>query len=90
MKLQGFGVEDPGSLQSQNCQRAKNRLSLNGLDFVHGQLASEIGSRALRTSGIGAALRRGLPKSKKPAFGKQKQALSFAATQRTGRAKHSA
>jgi len=40
--------------------------------------------RALRTSGIGAALRRGLPKSKKPAFGKQKQALSFAATQRTG------
>jgi len=37
MKLQGFGVEDPGSLQSQNCQRAKNRLSLNGLDFVHGQ-----------------------------------------------------
>jgi hypothetical protein len=38
MKLQGSGVFQPKTLQSQNYQPAKNRLSLNRLDFVHGQL----------------------------------------------------
>ena len=37
MKLQGSGVFHPKTLQSQNCQPAENRLSLNGLEFVHGQ-----------------------------------------------------
>ena len=37
MKLEGSGVFHPKTLQSQNCQRAENRFSLNGLD-VHGQL----------------------------------------------------
>jgi hypothetical protein len=36
---------------------------------------------------LAASRRPGLSKNKKPAFGKQKQALSFAATQRAGRAK---
>jgi hypothetical protein len=40
MKLQGSGLFHPKTLQSQNCQPAKNRLSLNGLEFVHGQLDS--------------------------------------------------
>jgi hypothetical protein len=38
MKLQGSGLFHPKTLQSQNCQSAENRLSLNGLEFVHGQL----------------------------------------------------
>jgi hypothetical protein len=38
MKLQGSGVFHPKTLQSQNYQPAKNRLSLNRLDFVHSQL----------------------------------------------------
>jgi hypothetical protein len=38
MKLQGSGVFHPKTLQSQNCPPAENRLSLNGLEFVHGQL----------------------------------------------------
>jgi hypothetical protein len=41
MKLQGSGVFHPKTLQSQNYQPAKNRLSLNRLDFVHGQLENE-------------------------------------------------
>jgi hypothetical protein len=41
MKLQGSGLFHPKTLQSQNCQSAENRLSLNGLEFVHGQLAIE-------------------------------------------------
>ena len=40
MKLQGSGVFHPKTLQSQNCQLAENRLSLNGLEFVHGQLGN--------------------------------------------------
>jgi hypothetical protein len=40
MKLQGSGLFHPKTLQSQNCQLAENRLSLNGLEFVHGQLTS--------------------------------------------------
>jgi len=43
MKLQGSGVFHPKTLQSQNCQPAENRLSLNGLEFVHGQLSNQIG-----------------------------------------------
>ena len=43
MKLQGSGLFHPKTLQSQNCQPAKNRLSLNGLEFVHGQLSSPSG-----------------------------------------------
>jgi hypothetical protein len=35
MKLQASGVFHPKTLQSQNCQPAENRLSLNGLEFVH-------------------------------------------------------
>jgi hypothetical protein len=46
MKLQGSGIFHPKTLQSQNCQRAENRLSLNGLEFVHGQLKSILVSRA--------------------------------------------
>ncbi len=55
MKLQGSGVFHPKTLQSQNCQRAENRLSLNGLEFVHGQQNSQPtvsiwGSRSPRAS----------------------------------------
>jgi hypothetical protein len=46
MKLQGSGVFHPKTLQSQNCQRAENRLSLNGLEFVHGQLFTQARSFA--------------------------------------------
>jgi hypothetical protein len=47
MKLQGSRVFHPKTLQSQNCQRAENRLSLNGLEFVHGQpMNTRFGVRA--------------------------------------------
>jgi hypothetical protein len=41
MKLQGSGLFHPKTLQSQNLPVAENRLSLNGLEFVHGQLVSD-------------------------------------------------
>jgi peptidoglycan/LPS O-acetylase OafA/YrhL len=38
--LQGSGLFHRKALQSQNCQPSENRLSLKGLEFVHGQLVS--------------------------------------------------
>ena len=48
MKLQGSGLFHPKTLQSQNCQSAENRLSLNGLEFVHGQLIMDSGLAGCR------------------------------------------
>jgi hypothetical protein len=56
MKLQGSGVFHPKTLPSQNCQPAKNRLSLNRLDFVHGQLLSSLGLFSLG-HGVGPLMR---------------------------------
>jgi len=40
LKLQGSPSEACKTLQSQNSPQAKNRLSLNGLEIVHGRLDS--------------------------------------------------
>jgi hypothetical protein len=53
MKLQGSGLFHPKTLQSQNCQPAENRLSLNSLEFVHGQL--RIGARVFHLQSYSAA-----------------------------------
>jgi hypothetical protein len=37
-KLQAFGPSNPETLQSQTHQRSKIRLSVKGLQVVHGQL----------------------------------------------------
>jgi hypothetical protein len=49
MKLQGSGVFHPKTLQSQNCQPAENRASLNGLEFVHGQRFTNLMRKGLIT-----------------------------------------
>jgi hypothetical protein len=49
MKLQGSGLFHPKTLQSKNCQPAENRLSLNGLEFVHGQLFGRFWEKSGKT-----------------------------------------
>jgi hypothetical protein len=41
IKSQGSAALDPETLQSQTRPYAKNRLSLNGLEIVHGRLYSK-------------------------------------------------